>query len=55
MKKTLFVSLILCCAAFGLRAQNTSTTTSEIVNNVVQQSQDAAEQAKQAETEDAAE
>ena len=41
MKKTLFVSALLILAAFDLRAQNTSTTTNEIVNSVVQQSQDA--------------
>ena len=48
MKKiTLFAACLLLAGA-ALHAQNTSTSTTEIVNSVVQQSQDAADQAKQA-------
>ena len=48
MKKTLFISVLLLSAAFALRAQNVTESTAEIVNNVVEQSQQAADEAKQA-------
>ena len=48
MKKTLFVTVLLLSAAFALRAQNVTPSTSEIVNNVVEQSQQAADEARMA-------